>query len=162
MTDTTDITYDILQSGHITIFAPIDATLNSTNVQSLSLADKKGFLRYHMIDSVLYSTDFPTSGNYTTLQGTQIQITKNNGVFYVNGQKIITKDVLMRNGVLHVIDGLYQPVTGDGSTPIVKTNGNNPSAPPYDYSNTKDASRSGRNFNLEMFIVFLVTLFLYL
>ena len=114
LTDATGITHDVLESGGYTILAPLDAVLNTTNILSLPVDEKKGFVQYHIIPQVLYSTDFKEQ-NYTSLQGGQISVTKSNGKIYMNGEEITTLNILMRNGVIHILNGLIRPQTGQGS-----------------------------------------------
>jgi len=174
LTDDTEVTEDILTSGGITVFACVDAIVNGTNVFSLSPEERKGFVRYHLVKSVVYSTDFITSQNFTSVQGQPINVTKNGNQIKVNGEAVVSEDVQMRNGVLHVLNGLITPSTGAGSKVSPKAtadeddvngngdgNGNvNKGIEKLDYD-TNSATTTSRNFHLEMVVVLLVTVLLY-
>ena len=44
-----------------------------------------------------------------TMSGMNVTITVNNGSVFVNSAKVITPDVLVANGVVHVIDNVLNP-----------------------------------------------------
>lgn len=54
--------------------------------------------------TVGYSTGL-TNTTLTTVNGETLKITIENGNVFVNSAKVITPDVLVANGVVHVIDG---------------------------------------------------------
>lgn len=54
--------------------------------------------------SPLYSTDFEDGDVITTLQGQSVKVSIKNGKVFVNNAEVIVPDVLVANGVVHVID----------------------------------------------------------
>ena len=54
--------------------------------------------------TVGYSSTLKNGTSLTTLSGGKLTITIDNGNVFVNDAKVITPDVLVANGVVHVID----------------------------------------------------------
>lgn len=96
----------------LTIFAPNDAaisgimsalgTLNATQIQTV--------LANHVINgSVVYSTELMSS-NYTSAAGEPFTFMSNSSGAYVmsanSTAKIVQSDIIVQNGVVHVIDGV--------------------------------------------------------
>jgi Fasciclin domain len=63
-----------------------------------------------------------TNTTLTTVSGGSVNITVTNGTVYVNSAKVIVPDVLVANGVVHVIDGVLNPNgTGQTANPTTTT-----------------------------------------
>lgn len=59
---------------------------------------------YHAVDgTALYSTDLK-SESMPTLAGKDVTITVVDGVAYVNSARVVGTDILVNNGVVHIID----------------------------------------------------------
>lgn len=91
----------------VTIFAPSNAAFQSISsvLSNASTDDLTSVLSYHVINgTVAYS---PTLANttVTTLGGQNLTISVINGTIFVNSARVINPDVLVANGVVHVIDG---------------------------------------------------------
>lgn len=54
--------------------------------------------------AVGYSSGLKNGTKLPTVNGAEVTITINNGNVFVNGAKVIIPDVLVSNGVVHVID----------------------------------------------------------
>lgn len=54
--------------------------------------------------AVGYSSGLKNGTKLPTVNGAEVTITINNGMVFVNGAKVIIPDVLVSNGVVHVID----------------------------------------------------------
>lgn len=92
----------------VTIFAPNNEAFNSIGsaLSNLSTDDLQDIIEYHIVDSVRYSTSLE---NGTTLQSEnddrELRITVNeNGTVFVNAAEVIVPNVLIANGVLHIVD----------------------------------------------------------
>lgn len=98
----------------ITIFAPNNDAFQaiSSQASTLSLAALAELLQYHVVPgTVAYST---TLANTTlpTLQGSTLTLTLSpDGAVFANSARVINTDILIENGVLHVIDQVLN--TGD-------------------------------------------------
>ena len=103
-------------ASNITCFIPensafqaIGATLATESQSNLSR-----ILEYHVVKSgVFYSTDLMNGTNLTSYNDLPLTITTEmeNGteVIYVNSAKVITPNVLVANGVVHVIENVLNP-----------------------------------------------------
>ena len=92
----------------ITVFAPTNAAfaaINST-VAGLSNAQLASILEYHVISGTVgYSTLLTNGETIPTLDdGANVTITLGNGTVKVNNANVVIPDVLVANGVVHVID----------------------------------------------------------
>merc|ERR1711907_849315 len=121
---------DTLSSeGTFTVFAPtndafanlpdgtLDALLQPENVQQLT-----DILLYHVLGSVVTSSDLSDGLTATTLQGSTVTIMVTGGV-RINDANVIVADVEASNGIVHVIDAVLLPPSeqGDGRPPSPDT-----------------------------------------
>lgn len=86
----------------ITIFAPVNQAF--ANVSALTEANLAEILKYHVANEVLYSTSLTNGQTYTTLQGKTLTVTIADNVVRVNEAVVTQPNILLKNGVLHVID----------------------------------------------------------
>ena len=74
----------------------------------LTVGQLTAVLGYHVVPgAVVYSTDVTDGASVKTVQGSELKlkVDKDTGDITVNGAKVIMADVLVKNGVVHVIDG---------------------------------------------------------
>lgn len=102
---------DSLNDGaSTTVFAPIDDAFNAINTTTANLTNDQlsAVLKNHVINSVVYSTQLPSTSNATTASGSQLNFSVQDGVAYVTHNqtraRILRSDVATKNGVVHVID----------------------------------------------------------
>lgn len=94
----------------ITAFVPVNeafAAINGT-VQSLSINELQRVLFLHLIvGDVVFSTDIPSGETaVTTVLGENITLANNDGTgIDVNGNHVVQANVLLSNGVAHLING---------------------------------------------------------
>ena len=91
----------------VTVFAPSNAAFAAIGsaLANASVDALTTILEYHVVKgSVVYSTDV-MNGSVPTLQGNDLTLTVENGDIFVNQAKVIIPNVLVANGVVHVIDG---------------------------------------------------------
>ena len=118
----------------LTIFAPNNDALQSiaSAFPSMTVQDFTALVEYHIVASnttVFYSANLP-NGNVaqngsiyntttlTTLQGGNLTVTFVANSLFVNQARIIQKDLLLSNGVLHIIDSVLDPnATGVAANP---------------------------------------------
>jgi hypothetical protein len=63
------------------------------------------YIEYAIVPGrVLYTPSLINGSTFQTVEGRNVSITTVNGSTYVNDARIVRKDVLVGNGVLHVID----------------------------------------------------------
>lgn len=109
----TNLLDTVNETPDITIFAPTNEAFNlvGDSLESLSEEDLANVLGYHVVaGTVGYSS---TLENGTTLEasnGGSLEITIDaNGTVFVNSARVVTPNVLVANGVVHVIDNVLNP-----------------------------------------------------
>jgi hypothetical protein len=102
----------------VTIFAPSNAAFQAIGsaVGSLSTAQLASILEYHVINGTVGYSSLLTNETIKTVQGGSVTITIEDGSVFVNSAKVIVPNVLVANGVVHVIDK-YVPLPPYPSTP---------------------------------------------
>ncbi len=101
--------------GPFTVFAPTDAAFDALptgTVESL-LQDPTGdlaqILLYHVLGAEVLSTDLTNGQVATTLNGSDITVTIDNGNVFINNAQVTVADITTDNGVVHVIDAVLLP-----------------------------------------------------
>lgn len=104
--------------GPFTVFAPTDAAfaaLPEGMVESL-LQDKtrlKAILTYHVVPGRILSTDLETTVKpvpVTTVEGSAALVLRSkDGTVHIDEAKVSTADIIVANGVIHVIDRVILP-----------------------------------------------------
>ena len=119
--------------GPFTVFAPDNAAFAAsgiTSIDGLSPEQLKAILLYHTVAAKVVAADVPVGPNAAVNTANSpagtLYVTKNaNGVF-VNGIKVKTADVPADNGVIHVIEKVLIPASGNVvATAIAAKGGDN-------------------------------------
>lgn len=103
---------------NVTIFAPSDAGFQAlgpaiTDMTSEQLAS---IIDYMTLPNLVFSTGLTNDTKFMTKQGENITILHSGNNVYVNSAQLLTSDILIANGVLHVIDNVLNP-QGPGAQP---------------------------------------------
>ncbi|KAF7561332.1 hypothetical protein G7046_g2811 [Stylonectria norvegica] len=124
----------------ITVFAPSNAAFAAIGsvVGNLSTDDLSSILSYHVVPRTIGYSSTLRNTTLRTAEGTDLKITVVNGTVYVNEAKVTTPDVLIANGVVHVIDNVLNP-NNTAATP-------NPSTKTPAFSGASTASGGGVPF----------------
>lgn len=112
LTDTLDTTRDV------TIFAPNNAAFKAIGgtLSSFSTDDISRILAYHVVNGTVgYSTGLKDGTNLTTLNGANVTVRVDGNKTFVNGARVVTPNVLVANGVVHVIDNVLNPLASTAS-----------------------------------------------
>jgi uncharacterized surface protein with fasciclin (FAS1) repeats len=118
--DLAGLSSTISDGGPYTIFAPTNAafaSLPETRLDTL-MADSALLaetLRYHVVSGTLTSSDLASQTSLTTLEGSSISITTENGMLKVEGVSIVTSDVTASNGIIHFINELLPEPEADSN-----------------------------------------------
>lgn len=99
--------------GPFTVFAPTDAAFAALPPGTLDalLANHdqlRAVLTYHVVPGKVMAADVQP-GQVATVQGSNLNITVDNGVVKVNDATVVATDVEASNGVIHVIDAVVVP-----------------------------------------------------
>ncbi|KAK4185460.1 FAS1 domain-containing protein [Podospora australis] len=100
----------------LTIFAPTNAAFEAIGnlVAGLTAEELANILGYHVIPgAVVYSTDVTDGASVASLQGEELNFRVVDGNVWVNSAKVVQANVLIANGVVHVIDGVLNPANAD-------------------------------------------------
>ncbi len=104
----------------LTVFAPTDEAfkkLPAGTIESLLKPENKGklaeVLKYHVVAGRVYSTDALKAKTAKTLQGGSVEIGVEGGKAKVNGANLLKTDIDASNGVIHVIDAVLLPGSGE-------------------------------------------------
>ena len=107
-------------NGQFTVFAPNNAAFEASGITSATLASltaeqTKGILLYHTLASKVASTAVPAGPNakVTTVQGDPIYVTKDARGVFVNGWKVNQADIMASNGIIHSIERVLMPASGN-------------------------------------------------
>lgn len=95
----------------VTIFAPSNAAFQAIGsaLGNLSTAQLTSILEYHVVKGTVGYSSILRNTSLPTVNGANVTITIENGSVFVNSAKVITPNVLVNNGVVHVIDGVLNP-----------------------------------------------------
>ncbi|KAI9806446.1 MAG: hypothetical protein M1833_003633 [Piccolia ochrophora] len=106
-----DLVSTVDSTPDLTIFAPNNEAFQriGSALGDLSTEDLVSILQYHVVaGTVGYSSDLSNT-TLQTLGGGEVTITVAGESVFVNGAKVVTPDVLVANGVVHVIDNVLNP-----------------------------------------------------
>ncbi|KAL9609305.1 MAG: hypothetical protein Q9167_005923 [Letrouitia subvulpina] len=96
----------------LTVFAPNNEAFQSiaSILQNITTQQLSAVLGYHVINgTVAYSSTLTNGTSVPTLAGPNVTITISGDDVFVNSAKVVIPDVLVANGVVHVIDGVLNP-----------------------------------------------------
>ncbi|CAO1602173.1 hypothetical protein XANCAGTX0491_005803 [Xanthoria calcicola] len=104
---------DTVQSlSDVTIFAPNNSAFQAIGsaLPNLTMTQLAGILSYHVVNgTVAYSSMLENDMTVPALAGGDLRITISDGDVFVNSAKVLIPDVLVANGVVHVIDNVLNP-----------------------------------------------------
>jgi len=101
----------------VTIFAPTDAAFARAGIdpQNVDEATLIEVLTYHVVPAVAFSTDLTDGQIVPTLQGDSLTIGIVEGRVTINNAQVENPNVLVANGVVHVIDTVLMPPSPEES-----------------------------------------------
>jgi len=114
------------ENGTFTVFAPTDeafAALGDDVINAL-LADPEtlsDILLYHVISGSAVTAKQATAlagSTVTAANGDELAVRRNKGNLFINDSKVIAKDILASNGIIHVIDSVLTP-PADAPAPML-------------------------------------------
>ncbi|KAK5108538.1 hypothetical protein LTR62_008194 [Meristemomyces frigidus] len=103
------------ETRDLTLFVPSNLALEyvSGTLETLSPAALNDILSYHILGpntgGPIYSSDFINQTQLPTLQGSNITLTFTSNSYFVNSARVIAADILIKNGVMHVLDNVLSP-----------------------------------------------------
>jgi len=104
----------------LTVFAPDNAAFlkrDAAELTRLLLPENKaelaGILTYHVVPGAANAADLEDGQMLKTLQGGSLTVKITGDVVTINGAKVTTADIAATNGVVHIIDNVLLPPSGD-------------------------------------------------
>jgi uncharacterized surface protein with fasciclin (FAS1) repeats len=107
------------ESPNVTMFAPQNDAFTALGpaISSMTSDELASVMDYHLVPNQLaFSTSLTNGSKWLTQQGENITILHSGNNVYVNSAQLLTSDILIANGVLHVIDNVLNP-QGPGAQP---------------------------------------------
>lgn len=113
-----DLVETLKGEGPFTVFAPVNTAFEKipkNDLDNLLKPENKtkleGLLTYHVVTGKLTSQDLVklNGKQIATVNGDKINVEVKDNEVYINGSKVIVKDVEAKNGVIHAIDTVLIP-----------------------------------------------------
>ena len=112
----------LMGPGPYTVFAPTDSAFAKLPVGTIdnlllpeNLETLKGILLYHVVSGNVMAADVVSLTEAATVNGANVTIAVNEaGTVVLNGNtNVVSTDITASNGVIHVIDAVLRPPTGN-------------------------------------------------
>ncbi|KAF8451748.1 hypothetical protein BDZ91DRAFT_68121 [Kalaharituber pfeilii] len=109
-------------ASHLTFFAPARYVLEDARPELSGLSDSEleALINYHTLDLTTgfigYTTSLECGKIYKTKGGGKVVVTFNGLDTYINDAKIIGRDLILQNGVMHVLDKILELQSPEATT----------------------------------------------
>ncbi len=102
----------------VTIFAPDNEAFQVLGpaISSMTSDQIAEIMDYHTVDQIVYSTGLTNNTKLLSAQGENITILHAGNNVYINSAQLLQDDILIANGVIHIIDNVLNP-QGPGAKP---------------------------------------------
>jgi uncharacterized surface protein with fasciclin (FAS1) repeats len=109
--EATDLTDTVDELENITIFAPNNEAFSQVGsaFANASVETLQSVLQYHVIAGQVVFSPAIMNGSVATVQGNDLNLTVIDNTIFVNSAKVIVPNVILSNGVLHIIDSVLNP-----------------------------------------------------
>ena len=117
-----DLWNTVNTTPNFTCFAPSDAAFQAAgiDIQTLSTERITNLLKYHLVEGdVGYSTALEDGKQYQTMLGVPVTIHKRDGKLFVNNVTVGVGNIVLSNGVAHVLDGVSAIFPIDGGLVLI-------------------------------------------
>ena len=120
--DSAGLVQTMQEGGPFTVFAPTNAAFNALpegTVQDLLQPENRerltSILTYHVVEGATMAADVQGMSSVTTLEGSNVSISTSGDSVQVGNATVVQADVEASNGVIHVIDAVLMPPSGNES-----------------------------------------------
>jgi len=96
----------------VTIFAPQNSAFQAlvSLLGRMSQDEIRPILRHHLVpNSIKHSWEFLNESSVRAADNTPINITRSNNYIYASPARLLQTDILLSNGVVHMIDNVLSP-----------------------------------------------------
>ena len=116
-----DLVTTLSGSGPFTVFAPTNEAFTAAGLETeakinaLPKEALRNILLYHVASSSIPATSIPKASNTPVKSASDVDlfVTKNDQGVYINGATVTKADVMATNGIIHVINKVLMPPTGN-------------------------------------------------
>jgi transforming growth factor-beta-induced protein len=100
-----------LYTPNVTIFVSANEGFQALGpaITSMTSQELAKVLEYTILPQIVYSPGLTNNTKFVALNGENITIMHNGNNLYVNSAQLLTPDILIANGVMHVIDNVLNP-----------------------------------------------------
>jgi len=108
----------ISTTKNVTVFAANNAAFQALGsaITSMTSDELASVIDYQTLPQIVFSTALKNGSKFATKQGANITILQVGNNVYVNSAQLLSSDILIANGVLHVLDNVLNP-QGPGAQP---------------------------------------------
>ena len=94
-------------AADMTLFVPSNDAFNSIGsvINTMTIDQLTTVLNYHVVQGQVLYSQLIAAGTQRTAQGANLNFRAVNGSLFVNSARVITTDLIIANGVVHVLDG---------------------------------------------------------
>lgn len=113
-----DLVGAVTEAEDVTVFAPTNEAFEAIAevAAGLSVEELTNILTYHVVaGTVAYSTELE-SGEVPTLNGANVKVEVSESGVKINDATVVVADVLVANGVVHVIDKVLLPAADNATS----------------------------------------------
>lgn len=95
------------EAADVTVFVPNNDAFDAIGslVNSMTLEQLATVLNYHVVQGKVLYSELITGGSEETAEGASVNFRIQNGALFVNSARVVMSDVLVANGIVHVVDG---------------------------------------------------------
>lgn len=116
-----DLVTTLSGAGPFTVFAPTNEAFTAAGldteakINALPKETLRNILLYHVAGSSIAALGIPTASNTAIKSAANIDlyVTKNNNGVFINGATVTQADVMATNGIIHVINKVLMPPSGN-------------------------------------------------
>jgi len=108
----------VANQPNVTIFAPANEAFQNLGpaITSMTSDELAQVMDYTIIPQIVYSPSLTNGTKFLAQDGTNITVLHSGNNVYINSAQLLTSDILIANGVVHIIDNVLNP-QGPGAVP---------------------------------------------
>lgn len=97
--------------GPYTVFAPTNAAFDEVDLSAMNADELASVLQAHVVSGAISANEAAEQGTLSTLEGSRLSVSDG----MVNGTAAIETSLQAENGVVHIIDAVLSPSSGQSS-----------------------------------------------
>ncbi|MEI8356332.1 MAG: fasciclin domain-containing protein [Deltaproteobacteria bacterium] len=109
--ETAGLAATLQSGGPFTLFAPDDDAFNRMDIEKdlVELAKLKETMNYHLVSGRYRADEIREMEDLVTESGKSLTVALDEGQTVVDNGKFVRTDIECSNGLIHVIDNVFQP-----------------------------------------------------